>query len=682
MQDVGRVVDEMRGKDINFTVTVGKPAVRVIRAYTEGGEVWPIENITVSGEVWDIKMEEKVGEIGCKVTEWGEIELTYPELGLGRYVFMVDGVSDDGERERIIEGYIGYEEPRYIQEEWTGETMMVVIGKERRKVLFGRNKAWEGMYNETIEARNEANEAKNEVIEKLRAAEEFMAGFKRAVSEVIRIDESGVLVIGDYWTGVHVKGVDGHTPYIGADGYWYANGQSLGKKAQGEDGITPSITIDGYWAIGNKKTSVRAEGRDGIDGTSVRRILVDEYAQIPQEGDTCNGGHLYYVALGGQRTIATGWVRLSSGGVFKVAGIEINASSAQDAVDKLAQIENATNVYAELDYSDSHLIRLTALEAGVAGNRITLETNDERVTLSGDTLTGGQILNPTSWEMYAWLEGQGDLNGEWVKVGEVSDIATRTIYGYTKLGTDETIEDGAPVGKDANGRMAVGAATEAVPGTGKLSTGVTVNAGGFVGLDANGAFRVRAASYHTSGTIGYSYSGIADVPCVGTMGDGSAGITWASHERGGAVIIADDINDSRSYAVLSTEYLKAYLASNYLGKTESWTQEQIIKHVKEALSGYYSKTESLNAQGVRDAINKALLNYYDKTAVEGQINAIARKIADAKLADYYNASESDARYVQTGKGGVMKLHAMYKSEFDQLATREANAVYFVKRNKS
>lgn len=684
MQDVGRVVDEMRGKDINLTVTVGKPAVRVIRAYTEGGEVWPIENIAVSGEVWDIKMEEKVGEIGCRITENGEIELTYPELGLGRYVFMVDGVSDDGERERIIEGYIGYEEPRYIQEEWTGETMMVVVGKERRKVLFGRNKAWEGMYNETIEARNEANEAKNEVIEKLIAAEDFMAGFRRAVSEVIRIDESGVLVIGDYWTGVHVKGVDGHTPYIGADGYWYTNGQSLGKKAQGEDGLTPTITVDGYWAIGNKKTSVRAEGRDGIDGTSVRRILVDMVEKIPQEGETCNGGYLYYVALGGTRTVATGWVKIQSGGggVFKVAGIEISASSAQDAVDKLALVEYETNVYAELDYTDPTMIRLTAFEAGVAGNRITLETSDSRVTLSGNTLTGGQILNPTSWEMYAWLEGQGDIKGEWVKVGEKSDIATRTVYGYTKLGSDMTIEDGAPVGKDANGRLAVGAATDAVAGTGKLSAGYTVNGGGFVGLDIDGAFKVVPASYHVSGTMAYSYSGIADVPCVGTMGDGSVGIKWASADMGGAVVIANSINDDRTFAVLSTGFLKAYLEANFLGKGESWTRAQITGYVESMLDGYYSKTESLDVQGVQDAINESLLNYYDKTAVEGQINAIAEQIADKKLADYYNTSESDARYVQSGKGGVMKLHAMYKSEFDQLATREANAVYFVKRNKS
>ena len=67
----------MKGKDINLTVTVGKPAVRVIRAYTEGGEIWPIENITVSGEVWDIKMEEKMGEIGCSKSRWGD----FPGLG-------------------------------------------------------------------------------------------------------------------------------------------------------------------------------------------------------------------------------------------------------------------------------------------------------------------------------------------------------------------------------------------------------------------------------------------------------------------------------------------------------------------------------------------------------------------------------------------------------------------------
>lgn len=684
MQYGCRVVDEMRGKDINLTVTAGKPAVRTIRAYTETGELWPIENVAVSGEVWDIKMEEKKGDIACRITEDGEIELTYPDLGLGRYVFMLDGVSDDGERERIIEGYIGYDEPKYIEELETGDKMSVVIGKERRKVLFGRNRAWESMFNQTLNAMENAYAAKDEVVERIKTAEEFMTGFKQAVREVIRIDEDGILVIGDYWTGVRVKGKDGETPYIGADGYWYANGQSLGKKAQGEDGLTPTITVDGYWAIGNKKTSVRAEGRDGIDGTSVRRILVDMVEKIPQEGETCNGGYLYYVALGGTRTVATGWVKIQSGGggVFKVAGIEISASSAQDAVDKLALVEYDTNVYAELDYTDPTMIRLTAFEAGVAGNRITLETSDSRVTLSGNTLTGGQILNPTSWEMYAWLEGQGDIKGEWVKVGEKSDIATRTVYGYTKLGSDMTIEDGAPVGKDANGRLAVGAATDAVAGTGKLSAGYTVNGGGFVGLDIDGAFKVVPASYHVSGTMAYSYSGIADVPCVGTMGDGSVGIKWASADMGGAVVIASSINDDRTFAVLSTGFLKAYLEANFLGKGESWTRAQITRYVESMLDGYYSKTESLDVQGVYEAIEESLTSYYDKTAVEGQINAIAGQIADEKLADYYNAEASDARYVQSGKGGVMKLHAMYKNEFDQLATREANAVYFVKRNKS
>ena len=672
----------MRGKDINLTVTVGKPAVRTIRAYTEGGEIWPIENVAVSGEVWDVKMEGKIGEIDCSVTDEGEIELRYPELGVGRYVFMVDGVSDDGDKERIIEGYIGYEEPRYIQEDVEGETMLVVIGKERRKVLFGRNRAWEGLYNETVEAMHGAIEAKEDVTEKLKAAEDFMAGFKKAVQEVIRVDEGGVLVIGDYWTGVRVKGMDGYTPYIGTDGYWYANGQSLGKKAQGENGLTPSITVDGYWAIGNQKTSVRAEGRDGIDGTAVRRILVDMVEKIPQEGETCNGGHLYYVALGGTRTVATGWIRLPSGGVFKVAGIEINASSAQDAVDKLAQVENETNVYAEVDSVVSTLVRLTAFEAGVEGNRITLESDDPRVTLSGKTLTGGQVLNPTSWEMYAWLEGQNDIDGEWVKVGEVSDIATRTVYGYTKLGTDSTIDGGAPVGKDANGRMAVGRATEAVAGTGKLSEGNTLTAGAKIGLDANGAFRVVNAGYQTAGGMSYSYSGTADVACVGKMLDGTAGITWANSAKGGAVIIADGLNDGRSYAVMSAGMLKSHLESNYLSKANGLTREQTQQLLDDVLDNYYTKGDTLDYDGVVEVLSRRLTQYYNKTETRAQINTIAAEIADDKLEAYYTSSASDERYVQTGKGNVMKLHAMYKSEFDQLASREANAVYFVKRNKS
>ena len=672
----------MRGKDINLTVTAGVPHVRLVRVYDENGEAWPIENIGVVGRIWDMKMEGEVGEVKCGVTKDGEIEVVYPALGLGRYIFAIDGVSDDGGVERIIEGYIGYEEPSVKEIEDIGEYMYIVLDGERRQALFARNEAWRGLYHKTVEAMGGAMEAKEETMRQLEAAQAFIESFNEAISKAIYVDESGEWVVGEYHTGVRAVGRDGETPKIGVNGNWWAGNEDLGVKARGESGLTPYIGADGNWCIGEKNTGVLARGRDGVDGGSVRRILVDMVEDIPQSGETCTGGYYYYVALGGTRTVAIGWVRLSSGGgVFKVAGVKIEAGSVEEAVSKLWEVESVTNVYAEQDPTDELKINLTSLEAGVAGNRITLETDDSRVELSGAHLTGGQILNPTSWEMYAWLEGQGDIDGEWVKVGEVSDIATTKTFGYTKLSTDSEVVGGAPVGKDANYQLRVPIASAGVAGVSKISAGNNMQTGGRIGLTGENALLCEPADYGQYGAMGYSYSGVAEVPCIGEMSDGMAGIRWASTAYGGAVVLAENILDTRVTAVMTANDVRDYLQKNYLTTTETWTHAQVKSFVEVTLKGYYTKEQTLDKTGVQTAISDALANYHTKAESEAKMRDVSGQVVNEKLTAYYDKTSAEGRFVQQGLGNPSKLHVLSKSEFDQLAKREAGAIWFVKRNE-
>lgn len=304
---------EMRGKDINLTVTAGVEHVREIKAVKENGEIWPIENIAVKGLLWDMRMDEVVGEIECRVTEDGKIEVKYPAMGIGRYIFVIDGESEDGQLERIIEGYIGYEEPRMVEEGEEGEEMIVYIGKEKRKVLFGRNSGWTGLYNKTIEEANKAVEASNSALEALRESQEFIKSWNEAVSKAIRVDEDGVLVIGNYYTGVKIEGEDGKTPHIGENDNWWIGERDLGMPSRGENGLTPSISHDGYWVLGDWKSPVQARGRDGIDGTAVRRILIDNVSELPSEGETCNGGVYYYVPNAEGEYDVYAWLESKSG---------------------------------------------------------------------------------------------------------------------------------------------------------------------------------------------------------------------------------------------------------------------------------------------------------------------------------------------------------------------------------
>lgn len=200
----------MRGKDINLTVLAGMSHVREIKALTESGETWPIENVSVAGELWDVRMDGVIARLECRVTEEGIIEVRFPEMEAGRYIFAVDGVSDDGQIERIIEGYIGYEGPEMakevIDEVERGTELQVYIGKEVRRALFGRNKAWEEKYRLT----QEVAEQLNEVVSKLERAERLNEEFDNKLRDfVVPNDATGTWVVGGVDTGKPYKGEDG-----------------------------------------------------------------------------------------------------------------------------------------------------------------------------------------------------------------------------------------------------------------------------------------------------------------------------------------------------------------------------------------------------------------------------------------------------------------------------------------
>ena len=625
--DVGMDLDFL---GIEYGLTVLQGAAPVYEWELLRGELaLDVAGVTFGGEVagvGDIVVEHVSGEKGV-------LRVHLPRLdAVGEFGYEVWYVAEGGERYRLVFGVVGVVESSALFAELAGlevsHTRMALRMPEcvgGHVQLVWRSVAGGGA------ATREAVDAAREAMAALEAARDFMASFEEAVSKAVRVDADGVLVIGNYWTGVRVKAVDGVTPHIGGNGNWFIGACDTGVPARGEAGLCPYIGADGNWCVGSVNTGVLARGIDGIDGDTVRRILVDTYEDIPQEGETCNGGFYYYVALGGTRTVATGWVRLSNGGVFSVGGVEIRASSAANAIELLAEVEEQTGVYAEVDSVIPTLVRLTALEAGVAGNRIKLETNDSRVTLSGAHLTGGTILNPTEWEMYAWLEGQGDLAGEWVRVGEVDDIATTRTYGMVKLSTDNKLSEGGIVGANESGRMLVSVSSSAVYGTGKLSGGTGVSGGGSVGMTADGAYMVEPAGYGKQGSMAFSVSGTVDVPAVGKLPNGAAGIRWATVRDGGAVVLADGMADGRAYAVPGAAVLLEYLGKNYLTVGDTWSREQVREYVKE---GYVAKTDALEMEDVR----KVLAGYESKADAEARVKAA--------LVGYDSREVADGRYVR------------------------------------
>lgn len=518
--------------------------------------------------------------------EHGVHLLTFPELEAGRYWYELYEISDEGENVVLAQGVLGvfasesWEEPE-LSSNSPNRTLKIYLGDDKKQL--------EATWLATSAASGYASKAKEyaqkleDAMPLLEQASAFMESFDAALREAIKVVDN-YLWIGGVNTGHKLKGEDGKTPKYGSDGYWYIDDERIGK-ARGDDGLTPYITSDGYWAIGNVKTSVLAAGRHGVDGTAVRRILVDSYEDIPWSGETCNGGFYYYVHSD-EEAYATGWLKLvnlpnSDIGLY-INGVHIYFDTIEYMPQEWADLINAANcgVTAVVDRINITTIKLTAKVAGAAGNRITLElgeakygegagiVNPSNEEISGATLTGGA---DAGWSVYAWLEPNG-----WVCVGLANDLATAEVHGLVKLGTAVVVADGAPVGNDANNALSVPLASMVVAGTGKLSAEGIVD-GGSVGLDEEKAFRVPAATMDRYGTVKLSQSeeiGSDNTSTIGEDADGRVRVDWATLDKAGVIRLGSKFGQSNPepYLVGIGATSDNKLANNYVfgGAIQHW----------------------------------------------------------------------------------------------------------------
>ncbi len=111
------------------------------------------------------------------------------------------------------------------------------------------------------------------------------------------------------------------------------------------------------------------------------------------------------------------------------------------------------------------------------------------------------LKTDNGWDKYVWLHPDG-----WVCVGEVNDIATSEIYGLMKYATDVQVDNGAPVGTNAEGQASVPLAGLAVAGSGKLGTSTVLTEGGMVGMNASGNMMVPVAATNAFGAVKVSDS--------------------------------------------------------------------------------------------------------------------------------------------------------------------------------
>lgn len=458
------------------------------------------------------------------------------------------------------------------------------------------------------EAAARAEAEAGSVLGALGAAQAFVASFDAALRESVRV-VNNYLYVGGYNTGHYLKGDDGMTPHIGTDGFWYAGAKRISDRpAFGQDGITPHITPDGFWAFGDWKSAVRAEGRDGLDGAAVRRILVECYEDIPQSGETCHGGFLYYVPAGVERcermvgSVPSGvavsnytlqgpmafsagrtWTRRGgalrrfglmagstmSGGepsaealyahvYYEAGGAWVYAGRSANAA---AQAVNAVSWW---DFEELEAVPGECRVKVVMSQAQTEPTEEQvervRVQVAAVAATEGSKVgsaNYCAWaywvfrtqelqayDVYAWVERDGGSAG-WVRVDMNYDLATASVYGLMKYATDVPVADGAPVGRNAEGQACVPIADAALPGAVWPSSASTESAGGLTYVGADKRLYVGMASPSVPGVGKTSFARVAEnTNSVGLTADGRFAVPRAAAFQWGACKVGTSVPQS------------------------------------------------------------------------------------------------------------------------------------------
>ncbi len=537
-----------------------------------------------------------------------KVLLTVPELAEGHYWWELRATDAEGKECRLLYGTLtaltSAEVARLgnVAEESELRELAVEIGGGYAKPLILRWQACSVAASlaadaaraaeRAEDAAERAEDAEETVLGQLSAAQAFMESFNAALFEAIRVVDN-YLWVGGVNTGHVLRGEDGVTPHIGTDGCWYVGVKKLSDRpAFGQDGITPHITADGFWGFGEFKSTVRAEGRDGLDGSAVRRILVGSYEEIPQSGETCNGGFLYLV-----KNIAwtlVGDADATSSGEWE--GWEMPAYLLPSEFTHLrvpgTLNANGTAVYLLIRTTDGQVL-------GVSKNAVTWAVGDvvtwefaEPVRVSnGKTV---QMLLRTSaepttdavpyegitlkslvgvgdcrlryhgmwygerapylrvygdggadfYDYYAWVESASGAG--WVRVARNNDIATARVYGVMKYGTDMTVVGGAPVGRNAEGQACVPIADPATPGAVLPSSAATASGGGLTHVGSDRKLYVGMADPSTPGVGKTSYTQVVpeNTNSIGLTEEGKFAVPRAAAFQWGVSKVGSSVPQS------------------------------------------------------------------------------------------------------------------------------------------
>jgi len=700
---------DFTGVSFGFTVAERLERRLSLEFCREDGEAFDVGDVTFALRLYDADGAEMAGARAEHGLKPGSVTLDVPALEAGRYGYELVARAASGEEDVLVRGAVT------ALARVAGEQIVKEAGEAALAALAVRvpgaagaplTLKWRGgsyaagyveearkSAQEAEAARQEAEAAAERADEKSRetgelaarvlALEGVIALVEGRIQSAIVIDpETNTWRIGGVDTGIPATGEPGKSPRVSDHNTWELYDPvaqvwyDSGKPVSGADGKSPYVDAEGFVVDVDpltgefRRTDICVRGRDGLDGTSVVRHIIGGREELPEAGETCHGGHYYYVPLSDAWPVAVfeplegrSWA-----GEISINGVPVSMPGAGlepvSAVSQLA--ESLREVFPEA-------------EVETRGAAVALRGDVQAWTVSGLDeeawrLTLHVRMPRKGFDVYAWLVQQ-DGSAGWVCVGEANDIATAEIYGLTKLSTDVPVTGGAPVGVDRQGGMRVPAAEWAMRGCVLPGEAGAVEGGAGVGFDADGRMRVREGDRDHYGVARTSYAGVAEVPCIGRMADGRWGLPWATLTVPGAMKLGSmfDEHVQIPYRVGVGATANHELANNLLVGGALQHQKPGEWRLKEM--------EWLDGAGLKDSayyLGLVTSNQFSQSQQEGLtlLSATVERIGGVHLAFDLQDAREDA--VPTAASTLGYLEANYYGKSEVYSRSAADARFATK----
>jgi len=483
---------DFTGTRFDFTVCSGLRETVAIRFFRAG----TTEGVDLSGAAFMGRATERMTGTVVDLpvehgSEKGALYLTVPELRADEFEYELYATDSAGEVQRMLYGTmtaISSEHAASLADSAKQTAQRTLLARLPDEVISPLELRWSGSSvtqkaaQDAADSAREAQEALDEMEQVRKDAEDAVKQAQDALGKLNALDARLAEVEG------HITSAIVPNPVTNT---WWICGSNTGYQVTGDPGKSPRLSAVGTWMIWNVETQE-------WDDTEISAAGED--------------GHSPYVNAAGN------WCEWSVlAGEYRDTGLP---AAGKDGID------------------------------GARVRRIIVPGKDH-IPQSGETCNGGfyyycpwyDEANDRHFDVYAWLESD-DGSGSWVCVGEANDIATAEIYGLVRLGTDTTVQDGAPVGNDAAGQLSVPHADFTTPGTVRLATADVLAEGGAVGFDAEGRMVAQPAAYGRYGTMKPSANTVPGTWCIGINSDGTAGVNWAGLHSAGVVKLGSQFGQS------------------------------------------------------------------------------------------------------------------------------------------